>query len=106
MDKKDYAGAESIYRDVVHRFTEALSSDNVNTGIAHIKLGRTLLREKRFKEAETESLAGYNVLIKQTSNSTSFLKAARKDLAAEYEALKQSDKAAKFHAELLAMDKH
>jgi hypothetical protein len=69
-------------------------------------LGRTLLREKRFKEAETESLAGYNVLIKQTSNSTSFLKAARKDLAAEYEALKQSDKAAKFHAELLAMDEH
>jgi eukaryotic-like serine/threonine-protein kinase len=106
MDKKDYTAADSIYRDVVRRFTEALSADNVNTGIAHIKLGRTLLREKRYKEAEAESLAGYNVLIKQTSNSTSFLKAARKDLTAEYEALKQADKAAKFQAELLATDKH
>jgi serine/threonine-protein kinase len=100
MDKKDYVQAEKIYRDVVRRFTESLSADNVNTGIAHIKLGRTLLREKKFKESQVESLAGYDVLIKQTSPSTSFLNAARKDLAAAYDGLNQPDKAVRFRAEL------
>ena len=32
--------------------TEVLPPDNVNTGIAHIKLGRVLLRQNRFAEAE------------------------------------------------------
>jgi len=105
MDKKDYRGAEEIYRDVVQRFTSSLSRDNVNTGIAEIKLGRTLLREKRFADAETETLKGYNVLQKQTSPSTSFLHAARKDLAAEYEGMKQPDKAARYRAELALMDR-
>ena len=100
-DRKDYTGAEAIFRDVVRRFTEVLSSDNVNTGIARIKLGRTLLREKRYKEAAAESLAGYEVLKKQTSPSTSFLRGARKDLVADYEALKEPEKAARFRAELL-----
>ncbi len=102
MDKKDYTTAEQIYRDVVRRFTDSLSSDNVNTGIARIKLGRTLLREKRFAEAETETLAGYNILQRQTSPSTSFLRAARKDLVAEYDGLKEPEKSARFRAELLA----
>lgn len=102
MDKKDYPAAEEIYRDVVRRFTESLSSDNVNTGIARIKLGRTLLRERRFAEAETETLAGYNILQKQTSPSTSFLRAARKDLMAEYEGLKKPAMSARFRSELLA----
>jgi len=102
MDKKDYPAAEQLYRDVVRRFTESLSSDNVNTGIARIKLGRTLLREKRFREAEIETLAGYTILQKQTSPSTSFLRAARKDLVAEYEGLKKPERSAKFRAELLA----
>jgi len=100
MDKKDYPAAEQIYRDVVRRFVEALSADNVNTGIAHIKLGRTLLREKKFNQAEIETLAGYKILSKQTSPSTSFIRAARKDLVAEYEALKHPGDAAKFRAEL------
>jgi eukaryotic-like serine/threonine-protein kinase len=102
MDKKDYPAAEQIFRDVVRRFNESLGSDNVNTGIARIKLGRTLLREKRFANAEAETLAGYNILRKQTSPSTSYLRAARKDLVAEYDALKQSEKSAMFRAELLA----
>jgi len=102
MDKRDYEVAEQIYRDVVRRFTESLGSNNVNTGIARIKLGRTLLREKRFAEAEVETLGGYNILQKQTSPSTSYLRAARKDLVAEYDGLKQPEKSARFRAELLA----
>jgi serine/threonine-protein kinase len=102
MDKKNYPRAEQLYRDVIRRFTETLSASNVNTGIAHIKLGRTLLRAKRFQEAEVETLAGYANLMKQSSPSTSFLHGARKDLVAEYEALQQADRAARFRAELEA----
>jgi len=104
MDKKDYSRAEPIFRDVVRRLTETLGPENVNTGIAEIKLGRTLLREKKYKEAEVETLAGYENQIKQTSPSTSFVRAARKDLAADYEALNQPEKAATLRAELAAAE--
>ena len=100
MDKKDYPHAEQIFRDVIRRYTETLPPDNVNTGIAHIKLGRTLLRQNRYKDAEHETRAGYEILIKQSSPSTSFTHAARKDLAAEYDALNQPQQAARFRAEL------
>jgi serine/threonine-protein kinase len=47
-------------------------------------------------------LAGYEILRKQSSPSTSFMHAARKDLAVEYEGLDQPEKAARFRAELAA----
>ena len=103
-DRKDYPRAEPLFRDVVRRFTEALTADNVNTGIARLKLGRTLLHQKRYREAEVETLASYEILTKQTSPDTSFVHAARKDLVAEYEGLNQPEKAAKFRAELANAD--
>jgi eukaryotic-like serine/threonine-protein kinase len=104
-DRKDYVRAEELFRDVVRRFTEALSADNVNTAIARLKLGRTLLHQNRYQEAEVETLAAYEFLTKQTSPDTSFVHAARKDLAAEYDGLKQPEKAAKYRAELAEADK-
>lgn len=101
-DKKDYPRAEQLFRDVIRRYKETLPADNVNLAIAHIKLGRVLLRSNRSKDAEPETLAGYEILIKQSSPSTSFIHAARKDLAAEYEALNQPQQAARFRAELAA----
>ncbi len=100
MAEKDYARAEPLYRDAIRRYSEALSPDHLNVGIARIKLGRTLLREKRFSEAVVETLAGYNVMIKQSNPATTFVHAARTDLAAEYDALQQPEQAAKFKAEL------
>lgn len=100
FDKKDYPRAEQLFRDVVRRYQETLPADNVNTGIAHVKLGRTLLREKHYKDAEPETMAGYEILRKQSSPSNSFIRAACKDLAAEYDALKQPQQAARFRAEL------
>jgi len=100
MDKKDYPRAEQLFRDVIRRYNETLPADNVNTGIAHVKLGRTLLRENKYKDAEVETRAAYEILIKQSSSSSSFTRAARKDLAAEYDALNEPQKAARFRAEL------
>jgi hypothetical protein len=105
MDKKDYPRAEQLFRDVVRRLSETLPADNVNTGIAHIKLGRTLLREKRYTDAEPEILAGCEILMEQSSPSTSFVRAARKDLVADYEALNKPQKAARFRGELTESEK-
>jgi len=102
LNLKDYRGAESGFRDVVQRFTEALGAANVNTGIAQIKLGRTLLRERRFQEAEEHTLAGYGNLSHQTDPGMSFLQAARKDLVSEYEALGQPVLSQRYQAELSA----
>jgi len=96
MDKKDYASAEPIFRDVIRRLTEVLPPDNVNTGIARIKLGRTLLRQNRFAEAENQTHAGFDSLSKQMDPTVSWLRSARKDLVAEYTGLNQPEQAAKF----------
>jgi eukaryotic-like serine/threonine-protein kinase len=100
MDRKEYAGAERLFRQAVEMFTETLSSDHLNTGIARIKLGHALVLERRYAEAEVESLAGYEILVKQTSPSVSWLQNARTDLVTEFEALHQPEKAAKFRTEL------
>jgi serine/threonine-protein kinase len=68
----------------------------MNTGIAHIKLGRALVRQKRYAEAEGHTLAGYDILIHQTSPTVSWLQSARKDLVTIYDALNQPEKAAQF----------
>ena len=99
MLRKDYDVAETLFREVIPLFAETLSPDNVNTGIARIKLGRTLLRAGRYAEAAEESFAGYEIVGKQASPSISYLRAARTDLVASYEALQQPEKAARFRAE-------
>jgi len=92
--KKQFAKAEAGYRDVIRRFEQTVSPDNVNMGIARIKLGDVLLSEKRYRDAEPELLEGYQILLKQTDQSSYWATAARKDLAAVYDALKEPDKAA------------
>jgi serine/threonine protein kinase/tetratricopeptide (TPR) repeat protein len=102
LNLKNYAAAETGFRDVVQRFIQALGTENVNTGIAQIKLGRVLLRERRFDEAEQRTHAGYDNLSRQTNPGTSFLQAARTDLTAEYDALGQPQLAQRYRIELAA----
>ncbi len=71
----------------------------MNTGIARIKLGRALLRQDRWKEAERESRAGYEILHGKTDPSVSWLQAARQDLATDYEALGRPADARRVRAE-------
>jgi hypothetical protein len=102
MARKRYADAEQIYREVIGRFTETQGAGHLNTGIAHLKLGRSLVRQERFAEAEGQLLTGYGILTKQTSPTVSWLKNAREDLAAVYEALRQPEKAKPYRAALAA----
>ncbi|HEV8197609.1 MAG TPA: serine/threonine-protein kinase [Gemmatimonadales bacterium] len=100
MGRKDFPKAERAYRETVAIFEKTQGPAHLNTGIARIKLGRSLLRQNRYAEGEKETLAGYEILSKEANPQVSFLTAARKDLIADYEGMKQPDKAARFKAEL------
>jgi hypothetical protein len=100
VQRRDYVRAERLYRDVMARYEGVLEPDHMNVGITRIKLGRALLRQKRFAEAAAESGAGYEILIKQSDPATGFLRAARIDLTIAYTQLRQPDKSAKFFAEI------
>ena len=101
LEKKDLPCAEKMYRDAVSRL-DATSANSLNDTVAHLKLGRALLREGRFAEAEPESLFGYNGLVKQVASNDRFLIIARNDLAAIYDGLHNAEKAASFRTELKA----
>jgi len=99
------AEAERQFRDVLVRYKSTEGIDPLNVGIARIKLGRTLEREKRYKDAEAELLAGSQLVSSQTGESSSWLRAARADLVRVYKGLQEPDKAAQYQAELLAQDR-
>ena len=108
LEQKDNACAEKMYRDAVSRF-DTYSANTLNDAVAHLKLGRVLLREGRFRDAEPESLFGYNYLVKtKAAPNDRFLIVARKDLSSIYEGLHQADKSARYRTELelAAQTKH
>ncbi len=98
--RKDYRRAEQVFRDVVRRYAEVLPPGHQLIGIARVRLGRTLVHAKRYADALSESRAGYDILIKQSSPPATWLEYARRDLAEEYDALGQSGNAAAIRAEL------
>ncbi len=99
LDEKDYTCAENSYRDALKRLNRS-AKDTLNAAVAHVKLGRALLREGRFQEAEVETQQGYDYLAGHVRSDNGFLRASRKDLAAINEGLHHADKAAYFRAEL------
>jgi len=100
MERKQYPRAEQSFRDALQIYAQTLPADHLNVAIARIKLGRALMPQHRYKDAEAESLAGYAILMKQSSPPANWLLNARKDLVEEYGALYQPENAAKFQAEL------
>ena len=58
LEKKQYARAEQLYREVVRRFTEDALRKPQGTGIVQIDLGRVLLQERRYQDAEAHSFSG------------------------------------------------
>jgi hypothetical protein len=74
----------------------------MSTGIARIKLGRTLVKQKKWQAGAVESRAGYDILVKQKAQQV-WLEMAREDLGASYAALGDSASASRFNTELAAM---
>lgn len=99
MARKENPLAESLYRQALAMYARTLPLGNLNEAITRIKLGRVLLRQNRFQEAESESLSGYRILSQQATPSLAYLRSAREDLAAIYLALHQPEKAREFVTE-------
>jgi serine/threonine-protein kinase len=104
MERKQYARAERSFRDALQIYAQTLPPNHLNVAIVRVKLGRALIPQRRYADAETQSLAGYEVLTKQSNAPSNWLENARKDLVEEYGALHEPDKAAKFQAELAEAD--
>ena len=103
IQREQYNRAEPILREVVQALTQRPLPGNMAVGGAQALLGRVLVREKHYQEAEEHLTAAYAILEKQPG--TSYLKRlqeVREDLAAVYKALQQPDQAARFRAELAA----
>lgn len=103
-EKKEYARAERLFRETLQIYAKTLPPEHMNVGICRIRLGNALLGERRYRDAQAESETGYQILAKRTSPSLKWVQMARKDLAAEYDALHQPEKAATFRAQLGALD--
>ena len=100
MSRQDWPRAEQGFREALAGYQGQLPDDHLNVAITRIKLGRTLIRQLRYAEAEQAIRGGYEVLVKQADQGSSFLRAARTDLAEGYEALGKPELAARFRAEL------
>ncbi len=96
LERKDYPRAEQFVRDALETYSKSVAPDHYNVGIAHIRLGAALIGQHRFRDAEQESLAGYNILMKKANPNLIWIQNASKDLAQIYDALGEPDKAAKF----------
>ena len=101
----EYTRAEPLFRQAVDIHTRAQSADHLNTNVSRIKLGRTLLRLKRYAEAEAAILPSYEALSKQTVPTASWLQAAREDLAIAYDHLGQAERARHFREEFESIEK-
>jgi tetratricopeptide (TPR) repeat protein len=98
--RRNFVQAETLFRDALQHYSTSLPPTHMNVGITRIRLGNALLGQRRYVDAEQESLAGYEIVMKLTKAPTNYLKMAREDLATEYDALKEPDKAARFRADL------
>lgn len=81
-----------------------LPAGHWNTAIAHVKLGRALVKQKRYREAEEHTLGAYQVLVKQANPSLDYLQGARADLVRIYTAIGPPEKATGFQEELAASE--
>ena len=100
LAREQFTRAEQLYREALAIFADTLPADHLNSAVAQVKLGRALVRQQRYGEAEGYLLNGYRLLTAQSSPTVSWLQTARQDLVSTYEALQRPEEARKFRAEL------
>jgi serine/threonine-protein kinase len=99
-DRRDYREAERNFREALRRYDETLPAAHLYFGITRLKLGRAFLRAERYVDAERETRTGYEIVRAQSEPSVGWLKNAREDLIAEYEALGRPADATAYRAEM------
>lgn len=103
IQERKYDRAEPLLRQSVQAFTARPLPGNLAVGAAEGLLGRVLLREGRYTEAEGYLAAAYGILAKQPGTSyLPRLQEVREDLGMVYEKLRDPGKAAQFRQEFQA----
>jgi serine/threonine-protein kinase len=105
QERKQYAQAEALFREAVQRYDGLLAPDHQLVGIARARLGKSIRLQGRFPEALKETLAGYEILMKQAPPSVTWVQRTASDLAAEYDSLGRPAEAAKVRADSAALGK-
>jgi len=95
-ERGDNARAEGLLRQALAIYAKALPADHLYVGIARVKLGRALLRQRRYAEAVRELEAGTTIVAKGSDPSATWLVRGRADLAAAYDSLGDHAKAARY----------
>ena len=102
QEQGNYARAESSDRAALQSFLENLPAGHQDISLARSRLGHVLLLERKYPEAETYLVAGYEGLMKLPNPPASRLLIARTDLAAVYDALHKPELANNFRTQLQA----
>jgi uncharacterized protein HemY len=79
IKREEYERVEPLLRESLKALTERPLPGNIAVGEAHALLGRVLLREKRYPEAEEHLTVAYAIL---ANRPITMLRRVREDLAA------------------------
>ncbi|RPH70622.1 MAG: serine/threonine protein kinase [Myxococcaceae bacterium] len=96
------ARAQELFRRVLAVYGDTLPEDHPLQGVGRVRFGHVLLAAGRTAEAEAQSRAGYELLVKRKNPQATWLTMARQDLATAYRALGRAADADRFQAELAA----
>jgi len=94
------ARAQELFHRVLAVYRAALPEDHPLQGIARVRFGHALLAAGQPADAEVQSRAGYELLVKRKDPPAVWLTMARQDLASAYRALGRAVDADRFQAEL------
>jgi serine/threonine-protein kinase len=93
LARAQYEQSEKLFTETIALYLTLLPPDHVNIGIAEAKLGRLLVRQRRYQQAEAHLVTAQDIFAKQPKSSLVWLRNAREDLIAVYDALKQPERA-------------
>ncbi len=102
-EQKQYGTAEKLSRQALASVRQVLPPDHLYTGVILLGLGKTLLAEKRFREAEPYLLNSYAILAKQGNPSLGTLHKARAALIEDYAALGKPQEAPRMKSEAVSV---
>jgi serine/threonine-protein kinase len=94
--------AQELFRRVLDLYREVLPPEHPLQGIARVRFGHALIAAGQAADAEAQSRAGYDLLLKRKDPPAVWLSMARQDLVTAYRALGREDDANRFQAEIAA----
>jgi len=99
-NEQKFPEAIADFSEALKMYSQTLPPEHKLIAITRIRLGRALLRQNHYAEAESQSRTGYLLLTQQPIPPQNWLTDARTDLVQEYEAMHQPLKAAYYRAAL------